>query len=151
VAYLTIWSYCWAMSSQRIGRVSAGSRCAAHGLVGLLERRLGEPEQDALLAAHPAQVGHQLALDAPLGARVDPVHQRDQQLDQAVGDLRRAGVAQRGQQREPHRPGPGAQVGRVLGRGSRPPGRHELLGRVVEQVGGKAERSHALELVDLAK
>lgn len=25
VAYLIIWSYCWAMSSQRIGRVSAGA------------------------------------------------------------------------------------------------------------------------------
>jgi hypothetical protein len=24
VAYLTIWSYCWAMISQRMGRVSAG-------------------------------------------------------------------------------------------------------------------------------
>jgi hypothetical protein len=27
VAYLIIWSYCWAMSSQRIGRVSAGVSC----------------------------------------------------------------------------------------------------------------------------
>jgi hypothetical protein len=26
VAYLIIWSYCWAISSQRIGRVSAGAR-----------------------------------------------------------------------------------------------------------------------------
>jgi len=76
----------------------------ADGVVGMVDGGLGEAEQDRFLAADPAQVLGQLALDAAVRACVDPVDQPDQQLDQRVGDLRATQSAERGQQRQPHRP-----------------------------------------------
>ena len=45
MAYLTIWSYCWAISSQWIGRVSTGCQAAAPALragVGPVEPRCAD-------------------------------------------------------------------------------------------------------------
>ena len=51
------------------------------------------------------QIVDQLALDPVLRARVDLMHEPDQQIDERVGDLRRARPAQRRQQRQPDRLG----------------------------------------------
>jgi hypothetical protein len=68
----------------------------ADGVVGMLERGLGEAKQDALLAAHATQIADQLTLDTVLRARPDAMHELDQQIDERVGDLRRPRPAQRG-------------------------------------------------------
>jgi hypothetical protein len=59
----------------------------ADGFLGLADGGLGDREQQPLLATHAAQVLEQLGLDAALGARVDLVHDTDEELDQRVGDL----------------------------------------------------------------
>jgi hypothetical protein len=79
------------------------------------------------------------------------VHERDQQVNQGVCDLRRAQPAQRGQQRQSHRPRRRAQARRVGVRRPRPPRLHQLLRSAREQVAGQAERANPLELVDLAQ
>ena len=75
----------------------------------------------------------------------------DQQIDQPVAQLGGALPAQAGQQRQPHRPGRGAEVRRVHAGGPRPPRGDQLLGGVGEQVGGQPDRTHAPELADLAQ
>ena len=52
-------------SSASVASPTTGYSAAAHGLVGVVERGLGQPEQQALLAADPAQVGEQLAVRRP--------------------------------------------------------------------------------------
>jgi hypothetical protein len=47
----------------------------------MLERGLGQPEQDRLLTAHPAQILGQLPPHPPIRTRCDLVHQADQQID----------------------------------------------------------------------
>jgi hypothetical protein len=71
----------------------------------VLDGGLGEREQQALLAAHALEVGDQLLLDLVLGVRADLVDDLDQQIDQRVGDLRRARPAQHREQRQPDRLG----------------------------------------------
>ena len=68
--------------------------------VGVAHRRLGDLEQDVLLARHPFQVGDELAHHAPFGAGVDLVHRGDEQIHQGVGDLPAPAVQQRRQQRQ---------------------------------------------------
>jgi hypothetical protein len=109
----------------------------------------GQSEQDALLVAHPAQLGGELALHLLLRPGVAAVDQADQQLHQAVGDLGGAGPAQGGQQGEAHRLGRGPQVRGVQLGGPRPPGGDQLLGGVLEQIRRQADRPHTLGLVNL--
>lgn len=70
----------------------------------MLERRLRERVQQSPFAADVLEVGDQFLLDAVVRARVHLVHGRDQQIDEAVGDLGRARVAEARQQRQPHLP-----------------------------------------------
>ena len=123
----------------------------ADRLVGVLDGRLGHAEQDALLAPDPAQVGQQLALHPVLGSGADLVHDADEQLHQAVGDLTGAGPAQGGQQGQAHLPRPLPQVGGVLLGGPGPPGAYHGVGCVSEQVSGQAQGPYALQLVDLGE
>jgi hypothetical protein len=69
----------------------------------MLDGGLGQPKQDALLAADAPEVLGQRLLDPPLGPRVDLVHEADQQIDERVGDLALAHRAQRRQQRQADR------------------------------------------------
>ncbi len=62
----------------------------ADGVVGMRERGLGEAKEDALLAAHSAQIAELLSLDTVLSPGADAMHQLDQQIDERVGDLGRA-------------------------------------------------------------
>ena len=121
----------------------------AHGVVGVLDRRLGQPEQDAVLAPDPAQVGEQLGLDPALGPAVDAVNQGDEQLDEAVGDLRRATPAQCRQQAQAHPRRGAPQVRGVAAGGTGLPGGDHLVGHIFEQVGGQADGPYSLELVQL--
>jgi len=118
---------------------------------GCSTRGLGQPEQDRFLAANPAQVLGELALDAAVRPRVDSVDQSDQQLDQRVGDLRGTQPAQRGQQCQPHRSRRRAQVRRIGPDRPGPPPLDQLLARVGEQSRRKAQRPHRGQLVDLAQ
>ncbi|WP_165974669.1 hypothetical protein [Nonomuraea deserti] len=93
-----------ALADHRIQRL-------AHDLLRQLQRRLGELDQDAVFAMHPAELGADLVFDLLLRPHADLVHELDQQLDQAVDHLRLARPAQRGQQREPHPVGGGIEVG----------------------------------------
>jgi hypothetical protein len=80
------------------GLLAAGHRRVddlADGVVGPIERGLGDREQQVLLAGDPFERVDQFLGDLPVRAGADPVHGRDQQLDQGVGDLPKAGVQQR--------------------------------------------------------
>jgi hypothetical protein len=103
---------------------------------------LGEAEQDALLATHPVQFGDQFPLHAVLSAGVDLVDQRDQQIDQPIGQLGGALPAQAGEQGQPHRPGCGAEVRRVHPGRPCPPGGDQLLGGAGEQLRRQPDRAH---------
>lgn len=104
-----------------------GVQGAAHGLVGVLNGRVGEREENPFLAAHPLEIGDQLALHAVLRARVDTVHDAEEQLDEAVGDLGLAARAQGGQQRQAHWRRVRSHPRRVLGARARPPRPQPLL------------------------
>jgi hypothetical protein len=117
----------------------------------MLERLLGEREQQSVLSANALEVPDQLALDPVLGARADLVHHLDQQVHERVGDLRRARPAEHRQQRQPDRLLHRAQIRRVRGRGPRAPRGDQLLRTVGEQVSRQLERADALELGDLLK
>lgn len=57
-----------------------------HLLVGGAQRRLGDREQDVLLARDPLEGVDQLLGHPLLGAGANPVHRGDQQVHQRVGD-----------------------------------------------------------------
>ena len=60
------------------------------------QRRLGDLPQQRLLARHALEVLDERGDDLLLGARVDPVHSRDQQLRQSVkGELVKAAALTR--------------------------------------------------------
>ncbi|WP_425460182.1 CATRA conflict system CASPASE/TPR repeat-associated protein [Herbidospora galbida] len=85
-----------------------------------LQRGLGHLEQDGLLARHPLQLRHEIAGHLRVRAGVDPVHRRDQQVDEGVGDLAAAARQVSGQQRHldvVRRP---PQLAGCLGRHPRP-------------------------------
>ena len=69
------------------------------------QRRLGDLAQQRLLAGHALEVLDELGDDLLLGARVDPMHRRDQQLRESVGDLSLAQMKQGAEQRELRRCG----------------------------------------------
>jgi hypothetical protein len=117
--------------------------------VGGLDGRCGDPEQDALLAGHPVEVGDELAGDLLLGPGIDPVHGRDEQVGQRVGDLPLPAVHQGRQQGQPDLLRMGPQVAGCLGRGAGPPGRQHLRRDSVEQIPGQPGRPDGGELGDL--
>ena len=120
----------------------------AHHVVGMGDGGLGQAEEDAVLVAHPAQLGGELALHLLLGPGVTAVDEADQQIHQAVGDLGGACPAQGSEQGEAHGLGRGSQVRGVQFGGPGPPGGDQLLGGVVEQVRRQPDRPYALGLVD---
>lgn len=122
---------------------------AAHGLIGMSEGSLSEREEDALLAAHPPEVRDQLTLDFALRLGVDLVDQADQEVDQAVGDLRRPRPAECGQQGQSNWLWAIPKIGRVHAGNPRAPGSDQLLRGVGEQLRGQAELLDLLELLDL--
>jgi hypothetical protein len=89
-----------------------------HGIAGVLRPRRARCPMPSL-PRNPAQVLDEFPLHPAFGARVDLVHQAEQQVDQGVGDLGRPGPAQRPQQRQPHRPLRRGQVGWVRPRVTR--------------------------------
>jgi hypothetical protein len=89
----------------------------AHQTVGMLHRRLSEVIEDVRLAGHALEIGEELPLDPPLGGRADLVNHRDQQVDQAVGDLLLTWQTQGRDERCPHCVRVGAQLARWLGCG----------------------------------
>ncbi|CAK7288093.1 hypothetical protein SGPA1_51059 [Streptomyces misionensis JCM 4497] len=136
---------------QRLQRGLPGHRIdhLADRAARLGDRRLRQPQQDALLAADPLELLVELALDLLLRPRVDLLHELDEQFHQRVCDLRLAHMAQRRQQRVPHRTSRRPQVRGVLLRRPRPPGRDQLLRHVCEQLRRQLQRPHPLELVHL--
>ncbi len=118
-------------------------------VVGMVDRGLGQLEQDALLASHPPQVVDHFFLDLAVGAGVDLVDQLDQQIHQRAGDLRGPHPAQRRQQRQPHRLLGIAQIRRERTRRPCPPSVNQLLAGIGEQVSRQLEPAHGRELVDL--
>lgn len=115
----------------------------------LADRRLGELEEDFLLARHLLERVDQLLGDLLLSPRPDPVNRGDQQLHQRVRDLPLTLVQQRGQQRHPQRQRVRAQMGRGLHCGSCPPSGHHLRRDVREQVRRQPDRANRKQLVDL--
>ena len=123
----------------------------ADRVVGMLDRGIGEREQNPALTAHRLQIGDQLLLHAIVRPRAHLVHHAEQQVDQAVGDLRDPRPAEARQQREPYVSRVRAQPRRMLRRRPRAPQRHPLLVRLGEQVCGQADRAHPLQAGDLAE
>ena len=77
-------------NSARVASLTTGYKAVANRVVGMVQGGLGQAkQQDGLLAPHPAQVGQHLALHPALGASVDLVDQRHEQIDEGVGDLGR--------------------------------------------------------------
>ncbi|MGW2181308.1 chloride channel protein [Streptomyces sp. NPDC001732] len=75
---------------QRLQRGLPGHRIdhLADRATRLRDRRLRQPQQDALLAADPLELLAELALDLLLRPSVDLLYELDEQLHQRVGDLR---------------------------------------------------------------
>lgn len=121
----------------------------AHRVLRPADGGVGDREQQPLLAAHTAQVIEHLGFDAVLGARVDLLHDADEQLGQRVGDLTDPGPAQARQQRQTHLPRMRAQPRRMLRRRTSAPRRNTRLRSVGEQVDGQIKRADALELRNL--
>jgi hypothetical protein len=121
----------------------------AHDLVRVLDGGLGQPEQNALLAAHPPQILGQLPLHPPIRPRVDLVDQTDQQVNQRVGDLRGSDPTQRRQQGQPRRPGCGPQVRGIRTGRAGTPRLHQLLRGIREQPRRQPKPTHRSEFVDL--
>ena len=87
---------------------------AADGAVRRCQRRLGDAEEDVLLAVHALERVDELLGDLLLRARPDPMHGRDQQVHERVGDLSLALAQQRRHQRKAQRLGMRPQMRRRL-------------------------------------
>ena len=124
---------------------------AADRVVGMLDRGAGEREQNPALPAHRFEIGDQLLLDAIVRPRAHLVHHAEEQVDQAVGDLRDPRPAEARQQREPYLSRVRAQPRRMLRCRPGAPQRDSLLIGLGEQVGGQPDRVHPLEPRDLAQ
>ena len=109
-------------------------------------QRLGHLEQDVLLARHPLQLRHELVGHLRVRAGVDPVHGRDEQVDQGVSDLPLTAVQVGGQQRHHDLGRVGAQVAGRLGCDPGPPAREHPRGHVGEQVARQADCADRAEL-----
>ena len=123
----------------------------ADGVVRAGDRGLGEPEQQRLLPGDLAELADQFLGDLPLGPGADPVHGRDQQVRQGVGDLPLPLVHQRGQQGQHQRLRVAAQVGRGLHRGAGPPGGDHLRRDAGEHAVRQAHRADRVQLADLGE
>jgi hypothetical protein len=120
----------------------------ADRVVGGIQCRLGDLEQDVLLARDPFELGDDLLDDLLLGPGVDPVHGGEQQVDQGVGELAFAAVQQGGEQGVLGRLRVGAQVAWGFDRGPGPPAGDDLGSDVDKQPGGQADRPDRLQLGD---
>jgi hypothetical protein len=60
----------------------------------MIDRGTGECEQQPVLAAHALEICHERLLHPALRAHADLVYDVDQQVNQRVGDLRRAQPSQ---------------------------------------------------------
>ena len=123
----------------------------ADGVVRASDRGLGQPEQQRLLPGDLAELADQFLGDFPLGAGADPVHGRDQQVRQGIGDLPPPLVHQRSQQGQHQRPGMVAQVRRGFHRGAGPPGGDHLRRNAGEHAVRQACRTHRVQLADLGE
>ena len=117
-----------------------------HPLPGRLQGGLGHLEQDVLLARYPLQLRHEVAGHLGVRAGIDPVHGRDEQVGQGVGDLPLAAVQVGGQQRHHDLVRVGAQVTGRLGRDPGPPARQHLRRDIGEQVVREPDRADRAEL-----
>ena len=79
----------------------------------------GELEQQRRLAGDTLEVGDQLAFDPLFGLGADAVDGGDQKIDQGIGNLASAHMAEGREQRQPERRGMAAQLVQFLGRDAR--------------------------------
>jgi hypothetical protein len=128
-----------------------GEHHPPHGVVGPGQRRVGDPEQQPFLALDPLERVDQLGGDPPLGPRPDPVHGRDQQGHQRVGDLPPAAEQQRRQQRHLQVVGMVAEVAGRLGHRLVAPLLQHPRRHIPEQVFRKAERADRRQLAGLGE
>ena len=108
--------------------------------------RLGDLAQQRLLAGDALEVLDELGDDLLLGARVDPMHRRDQQLREASVTSRSRSVQQGAEQRELRRRRMLAQMNRRLDRRAGSPPSDDPRVDTVEQAGGQADRADRFEL-----
>lgn len=127
----------------------SGEDHLAHLTVRRGQRRLGDGEQNVLLARHPLEGVDQLVRHLLLGACADPVHRGDQQVHQRVRDLALPLHQQRGQQGHGRLVRPAAQVRRRFDGRPLPPGCQHLRRYVREQRWGQADRPDRGQLADL--
>ncbi len=108
-------------------------------LIRACNRCLGEFEQQRRLPTDPLQILGQLLLDLPHRAGIDLQHQDQQQIDQAVSDLRRTLMTQRRQERQAHRRRRVMEIRWIHPRRPRPPRTHDLLRHPGEQTRRKSK------------
>ncbi len=131
-------------SSRSVWSPTTGKIARRTRVVGVLDRRAGEREQDPALAAHRLQIGDQLLLDAIVRPRAHLVHHAEQQIDQAVGDLRDPRPAETRQQREPRRRAPPALPVCRLAHARRSPARWRAARSHPRTVPGARSSSRAI-------
>lgn len=129
--------------------IDHGEDDVAHRVVRPGQARRGQLEQERGLARDALQVGDQLALDPLLGLGGDAVHGGDQEVDERVGDLATAHVAEGGEQGDPCRRGMAPQLMQLLGGDASPIGEEHLTRRALERIGGQGHGPQGHELADL--
>jgi hypothetical protein len=123
----------------------------AHHALGTIHGGLGDPEQDAGLAAHLDRLLHQLLQHPPLGLDGDTVRDLDQQLDQAVHHLRLARGAPEGEQRQADALRVPPQLPGTLDGGA-PAEALDLVGmHAAQQARWQRQAAQRLELTDLGE
>lgn len=108
------------------------------------DARRWDPEQMFVASLSQCHNGH-----PHLGADVDPMHRRAQQLHQCVGDLAQPAVQQRRQQGQRRLVRVAAQVARRLDSRAGAPGHHDLRRYVGEHIARQADSANSLQLGDL--
>jgi hypothetical protein len=134
--------------------LAAAHRREHHGAdfaIGLGQGRLGDLEEDVLLARDPLEGVDQLVGHLLLGAGTDPVDRGDQQVDQRVGHLPLALHQQGRQQGEPRLRAAAAQMRRGFHRSLLPPTGQYLRCHIGEQARRQPDRPDRGQLADLAQ
>ena len=127
--------------------INDGKDNRADCIARLGHARRGELEQQRRLAGNALEVSDQLALDPFLRRGADAMHGSDQQIDQRVGDLASAHMAEGCNQRQPGRRRMAAQLVQFLGRNAPPIGQQNLGREISKQVCRQCKCTDTGELV----